>query len=95
MVPAADGLDIIKELHVRGLLVRTIILTVADCGVRGGFEDGQLAHRLIRKPFDLEQFITDVLALTPIARAAQNPAVGGVGSLTARPSPSGLDRPDE
>jgi DNA-binding response OmpR family regulator len=67
MLPGANGFEIVREMKSRdrALLDRTIILTAASEAMLRDFADGQLVRRVIRKPFDLDEFVAEVLALTP------------------------------
>jgi two-component system OmpR family response regulator len=66
MLPGANGFEIIQEMksRERGLLDRTIVLTAAADVTLRDFTDGQLVRRLIRKPFDLDELVAEVLSLT-------------------------------
>ena len=67
MVPGPNGFEIIHEMksRERALLERTIVLTAASDATLRHFTDGQLVRRVMRKPFDLDEFVAEVLALTP------------------------------
>lgn len=67
MLPGANGFEILREMKCRdrALLDRTIILTAASDAMLRDFADGKLVRRVIRKPFDLDEFVAEVLALTP------------------------------
>lgn len=67
MLPGANGFEIVQEMKSRdrALLDRTIILTAVSEAMLRDFADGKLVRRVIRKPFDLDEFVAEVLALTP------------------------------
>ena len=67
MLPGANGFEIVREMKSRdrALLDRTIILTAVSEAMLRDFADGKLVRRVIRKPFDLDEFVSEVLALTP------------------------------
>jgi DNA-binding response OmpR family regulator len=67
MLPGANGFEIVREMKSRdrAVLDRTIILTAASDAMLRDFEDGKLVRRVMRKPFDLDEFVAEVLALTP------------------------------
>jgi CheY-like chemotaxis protein len=64
MLPGTNGFDVIRELKATDpeLLDRTIILTAASNHTLRDFDDGRLVRRLIRKPFDIDDFVGEVLA---------------------------------
>ena len=67
MLPEPNGFEILREMKCRkrALLDRTIILTAASELTLRDFADGKLVRRVMRKPFDLDEFVSEVLALTP------------------------------
>lgn len=76
MVPGSNGFEIVREIKCRdaSLLGRTIVLTAASDVTLRDFEDGKLLRRIVRKPFDLDELVAEVLALRP--DDARGPAVG-------------------
>lgn len=76
MLPRVSGFDIvrhIKEQHPE-LLSRVIVMTAASNAVLSKFEDRSLVRKLIRKPFDLLELMTEVEACTGAARKRTEPA---------------------
>lgn len=64
MLPGRNGFDVIRELKSRApfLLSRTIVVTAMAESTLRSFDDAHLLRRLMRKPFDLEELIEEVLA---------------------------------
>lgn len=64
MLPGKNGFDIIRELKSRApaLLSRTIVLTAMAEATLRDFADARLLRRLIRKPFDLDELLSEVLS---------------------------------
>jgi DNA-binding response OmpR family regulator len=64
MLPGTNGFDVIRELKVRApqLLQRTIVLTAVSQSTLRNFDDEKLVRRLIRKPFELNELVDEVLA---------------------------------
>ena len=64
MLPAVNGFEVIRELKNRNpdLLARTIVLTAASDHTLRDFDDAPLVRRVMRKPFDLRDFIHEVLS---------------------------------
>jgi CheY-like chemotaxis protein len=64
MLPGTNGFEVLREVKHRRpeLLGRTIVLTAASDLTLRDFTDGQLVRRVMRKPFDLHEFIEEVLA---------------------------------
>ncbi|HYC58724.1 MAG TPA: response regulator [Thermoanaerobaculia bacterium] len=69
MIPGPNGFDIIREIkhRDRAVLDRTIVLTALSDHTLRDFADGKLVRRVMRKPFDLDELVGEVLALTPSA----------------------------
>ena len=72
MLPGTNGFDVIREVKATEpeLLDRIIILTAASNHTLRDFDDGRLVRRLMRKPFDIDDFVGEVLACksaTPLA----------------------------
>lgn len=64
MLPGANGFDVIRELKSRApvLLSRTIVLTAMAESTLRDFDDARFLRRLMRKPFDLDDLVGEVLA---------------------------------
>jgi DNA-binding response OmpR family regulator len=78
MLPGQNGFELLREMKSRDprLLERTIVLTaVSDLTLRD-FADGRLVRRVMRKPFDLDELVGEVLSCAPaiIGRTADLPA---------------------
>jgi CheY-like chemotaxis protein len=69
MLPGSNGFDLIRELKSRvpRLLPRTMVMTAASQPTLQDLEDARLLRRPIRKPFDLNELVSEVLAL-PVRR---------------------------
>jgi CheY-like chemotaxis protein len=67
ILPGPSGLEIIRELKSRdrALLSHTIVLTAASRAMLRDFADAPLVRRVMYKPFDLDELVTEVLSLTP------------------------------
>ena len=67
MLPGANGFEVIRELKSREprLLARTVVLTAASDHTLRDFTDGGLVRRVMRKPFDLSEFVDEILACAP------------------------------
>jgi DNA-binding response OmpR family regulator len=68
MLPGPNGFEIIRELKSRApeMLGHTIVLTAVGRTVLRDFSDAKLVHRVIHKPFDLDDFLNEVLSLTSL-----------------------------
>jgi DNA-binding response OmpR family regulator len=66
MLPGANGFDVIRDLKSRSprLLERTIVLTAASQSTLQHFDDARLLRRLMRKPFDLDDLVAEIVACT-------------------------------
>jgi CheY-like chemotaxis protein len=64
MLPRKNGFEVIRELKAdhAELLDRTIVLTAASNQMLRQLTDVSLVHRVIRKPFDLEEFVEEVFS---------------------------------
>ncbi len=64
MLPKVNGFEIVRELKTSlpALLKRTIVVTAASNHALRDFEDSELVRRVLRKPFDINEFIDEVLA---------------------------------
>jgi len=64
MLPGTNGFDVIREVKATEpeLLDRIIVLTAASNHTLRDFDDGRLVRRLMRKPFDIDDFVGEVLA---------------------------------
>jgi len=64
MLPKVNGFEVVRELKSNSpdLLKRTIVVTAVSNHALAGFEDSQLVRCVLRKPFDINQFISEVLA---------------------------------
>jgi CheY-like chemotaxis protein len=64
MLPKVNGFEVVKELKSRSpeLLKRTIVVTAVSNHALADFEDSELVRRVLRKPFDINEFIDEVLA---------------------------------
>jgi CheY-like chemotaxis protein len=64
MLPKVNGFEIVRELKTNApeLLKRTIVVTAVSNHALADFEDSELVRRVLRKPFDINEFIDEVLA---------------------------------
>ncbi|HEX3071409.1 MAG TPA: response regulator [Thermoanaerobaculia bacterium] len=64
MLPKVNGFEIVRELKTSlpDLLKRTIVVTAVSNHALADFEDSELVRRVLRKPFDINEFIDEVLA---------------------------------
>ena len=74
MLPKINGFELIRELKSRepAVLARTIVLTAAADRTLRDFDDAGLVRRIMRKPFELQEFVDEVRACC--------------GTTTARPA---------
>ncbi|HXH94203.1 MAG TPA: response regulator [Thermoanaerobaculia bacterium] len=64
MLPKVNGFEVVRELKTSSpdLLKRTIVVTAVSNHALANFEDSGLVRCVLRKPFDINQFINEVLA---------------------------------
>lgn len=64
MLPKVNGFEVVRELKTNSpeLLKRTIVVTAVSNHALRDFDDSQLVRRVLRKPFDINDFINEVLA---------------------------------
>jgi DNA-binding response OmpR family regulator len=64
MLPGTNGFEVIRELKSRApdMLGRTIVLTAVSTSTLRDFDDARLLRRLMRKPFDLDELVGEVLS---------------------------------
>ena len=64
MLPKVNGFEVVRELKSNSpdLLKRTIVVTAVSNHALADFEDSGLVRCVLRKPFDINQFIDEVLA---------------------------------
>jgi DNA-binding response OmpR family regulator len=64
MLPGTNGFEVIRELKSRApeMLGRTIVLTAVSSSTLRDFDDARFLRRLIRKPFDLDELVGEVLS---------------------------------
>jgi DNA-binding response OmpR family regulator len=64
MLPEINGFELIRELKSRepAVLTRTIVLTAAADRTLRDFDDATLVRRVMRKPFELQEFVDEVRA---------------------------------
>ncbi len=64
MLPVRNGFEVIRELKSRepDLLPRTIVLTAVAQSTLRDFDDAGLVRRVMRKPFELDELVGEVLA---------------------------------
>ena len=64
MLPKVNGFEVVRELKTNSpeLLKRTIVVTAVSDHALRDFEDSELVRRVLRKPFDINEFIDEVLA---------------------------------
>jgi len=67
MLPGQNGFELLREMKSRDpqLLACTIILTAASDLTLRDFADGRLVRRVMRKPFDLDELVGEVLSCAP------------------------------
>ena len=68
MLPEKDGFEVIRELkrHDPDLLSRTIVLTAVSESMLLHFDDAPLVRRVMRKPFDLDDFVHEVFSCAAV-----------------------------
>ncbi len=73
MLPGTNGFDVIRELKSRApqLLQRTIVLTAVSQSTLRDFDDQKLIRRLMRKPFELDDLVGEVLACREAGQVEQ------------------------
>jgi DNA-binding response OmpR family regulator len=64
MLPGTNGFEVIRELKSLApeMLRRTIVLTAVSSSTLRDFDDARLLRRLMRKPFDLDELVGEVLS---------------------------------
>ncbi len=64
MLPKLNGFEVVRELKTNApdLLKRTIVVTAVSNHALRDFEDSELVRRVMRKPFDINEFVDEVLA---------------------------------
>jgi DNA-binding response OmpR family regulator len=64
MLPKVNGFEVVRELKSSSpsLLKRTIVVTAVSNLALRDFSDSGLVRRVLRKPFDINEFIDEVLA---------------------------------
>jgi DNA-binding response OmpR family regulator len=64
MLPKVNGFEVVRDLKARApeLLKRTIVVTAVSNLALRDFKDSELVRRVMRKPFDINEFIDEVLA---------------------------------
>ncbi|HEY2090387.1 MAG TPA: response regulator [Thermoanaerobaculia bacterium] len=64
MLPLVNGFEVIREIKSRDLptLRHVVVLTAASDRTLRDFRDGGLVRRVMRKPFDMEDLMDEVLA---------------------------------
>ena len=64
MLPKMNGFEVVRDLKARSpeMLKRTIVVTAASNLTLRDFKDSELVRRVMRKPFDINDFIDEVLA---------------------------------
>jgi two-component system, OmpR family, response regulator len=82
MLPAVDGMSVLRTMRERGVGTPVIMLTARGAAADrvGGLEAG--ADDYLAKPFDLAELLARVQALIRRARRAGDDAVRRVGQLT-------------
>jgi two-component system OmpR family response regulator len=74
MLPNTNGFEVLRYMKniTPELLPRTIVVTAASNMTLKDFEDGRLVRRILRKPFDIDEFVQEVFACSvlPAASAA-------------------------
>jgi len=66
MLPKVNGFELVRDLKSRApeLLKRTIVVTAASNLTLRDFTDSELVRCVIRKPFEINDFLDEVLACT-------------------------------
>lgn len=64
MLPKMNGFEVVRALKssAPSLLKRTIVVTAVSNLTLRDFNDSELVRRVLRKPFDINDFIDEVLA---------------------------------
>jgi DNA-binding response OmpR family regulator len=64
MLPKVNGFELVRDLKARTpeMLKRTIVVTAASNLTLRDFKDSELVRRVMRKPFDITEFIEEVMA---------------------------------
>jgi CheY-like chemotaxis protein len=64
MLPKVNGFEVIRDLKANApkVLDRTIVVTAASDMTLRDFEDGKRVRRVLRKPFDVDEFVNEVLS---------------------------------
>jgi DNA-binding response OmpR family regulator len=64
MLPKVNGFEVVRDLKARApeMLKRTIVVTAVSNLTLRDFKDSELVRRVMRKPFDINEFIDEVLA---------------------------------
>ena len=64
MLPKVNGFEVVRELKTNSpeLLKRTIVVTAVSDHALRDFKDSELVRRVLRKPFDINEFTDEVLA---------------------------------
>jgi DNA-binding response OmpR family regulator len=64
MLPKVNGFEVVRDLKARcpEMLKRTIVVTAVSNLTLRDFQDSELVRRVMRKPFDIDEFIDEVLA---------------------------------
>lgn len=70
MLPKTNGFEVLRYLKnlTPELLPRTIVVTAASNMTLRDFDDGRLVRRVLRKPFDIDDFVQEVLACSDTPR---------------------------
>jgi DNA-binding response OmpR family regulator len=64
MLPKVNGFEVVRDLKARSpeMLKRTIVVTAVSNLTLRDFKDSELVRCVMRKPFDINEFIDEVLA---------------------------------
>lgn len=64
MLPNTTGFEVLRRLKAISpeLLPRTIVVTAVSSKALRDFDDGRLVRRVLRKPFDIHEFVSEVFA---------------------------------
>jgi CheY-like chemotaxis protein len=64
MLPNTNGFEVLRHLKTLSpeLLPRTIVVTAVSNMTLRDFDDGKLVRRVLRKPFDIDEFVEEVFA---------------------------------